>query len=150
MAIYQEIVLLETALNEATEDLGLPCNFRTLEGRMNFLRQYGTVYHYRSCLCSPHLSYDTFDSPEGSVCSWSALLSIVTGLPDPRSSLNAFPINSLLCHSPDGIDLQQREYDIFGGFSGCTKVLLLIAFKLGMYFLIFKLYLFLDKSKNSH
>ena len=122
MAIYQEIVLLETALNEATQDLGLPSNFITLEERMNFLRQHGTVYHYRSCQCLPDLSYDTFDSPEGSVCSWSVLLSFLTGLPDPRSSLNAFPINSLLCHSPYGINLQQREYDIFSGFTGCTKV----------------------------
>lgn len=121
----QDIQELETALNIAAGASRLPCNFTTLEGRMDFLNQNGTIYNLRSCLCSPDLKYDTFEPPDGSVCSWSVLLSIISGLVDPREALNAFPKDSYWCHSPGGPNMQNPEYEVFAAFTDITKVIII-------------------------
>ena len=124
MAMYHNIHQLDAALNTAVVELGLHCNFRTLQDRMSFLSQNATVYNLRCCHCSPDKQFNTFDPPEGSLCSWSILISLLTGLVDPRASLNAFASNSLLCHSPYGPNMQQAEYDIFTAFTDYTKVVI--------------------------
>ena len=124
MWYFQDIQELELALNTAADENQLPCNFLTLHDRMHFLSQNGTMYHIGYCQCSPDLRYDTIEPPTGTVCSWSVLLSLITGLVDPRESLNTFPRDSHWCHSPYGPIIQTPEYDIFSAFTDMTKVII--------------------------
>ena len=119
----QTIPQLEYTLNLAVDLLGLQSNFSTLEGRMTHLKENGTVYNYTSCQCSPETFFEAFDPPPGSVCSWSCLLSFLTGLVDPRASLKTFQAFSLRCHSPS---LVQEESDLFVAFTNITKVAIVL------------------------
>ena len=124
--MYEDIPQLEVDLNTAVNVLGLHCNFNTFGERMTFLSENGTIYNYVSCQCCQEgQTYDAFDPPEGSLCSWSCLFSLLTGLVDPRHSFNTFPRDSLMCHSPYGPNMQQAEYDIFKAFTDVTKVLVI-------------------------
>lgn len=142
MAMYHNIPELEAALNTATDELGLPCNFLTLVARMNFLRQNAkVVYNLKSCQCSPDKRYDTFDAGKGTVCSWSVLVSLLTGLIDPRASLNAFAKSSVVCHTPYGPNI-----DLFNAFTDYTQVRSNSNY---IYLLLTHCIYLLDQSQNS-
>jgi hypothetical protein len=121
--IYQDIQVLEAALNTAVHVLGLNSQFNTLRARMRNLADNGTVYSYMKCQCSPDVAFDAFEPPADSVCSWSCLLSLLTGLPDPRANLDAFDAFSLRCHRPrSDVTNLEEETDLFMAFTNITKV----------------------------
>lgn len=136
---YQDVPQLEHELNTAVDQLGLHSSFNTLEGRMTNLNENGTVYNYLSCACTPDISFDAFNPPPGTVCSWSCILSLLTGWVEPRASLDVFNAFSLRCHTPNMV---HEESDIFVAFTNITKVVSI----LGKYSVFSSCTSFLDKS----
>lgn len=119
----QDIPELEKKLNTAVvEFLYSELSLTTLEQRARSLTEDGLIYHYRSCSCSPDDRFDVLEPPAGSVCSWSVLLSLLTGDYDPRSELGKFEAFEFRCHSPIVFSWVNAELQLFRAFTKATKV----------------------------
>ena len=132
----QSIFVLEDKLNETSGQLGLATRFNSFDARMTHLKSTGLVYNFCSCQCSSEV-YETFDPESGTVCSWSIMISLLTGEEDPRFSIFANPLfeaYSLNCHALYGPpNIEDGGFDVFAAFTDMSKVVVLLV-RVNIYF----------------
>ena len=111
----QNVWILQENLNAAAEKIGLPLYSPPLDDRFLNLSQ-GNVIQNKSCQHAPN--FNVFNPPSGTVCAWSSLLSVVSGLQDLRSIENTFDYAAFSCHTPN----LDNSMDMFMAFSTLTNV----------------------------
>ena len=110
---------LQEALNNASEKLGTDIYTPKLEERFRNLAQ-GIIVANKICPHSPTTFY-VFDPPQGTICAWSSILSVVTGAQDPRWIEGTFDDMAFPCHLP-GINPMNASMNMFMAFSKMTNV----------------------------
>jgi hypothetical protein len=109
---------LQEALNKAAEKMAVSLYTPDLDDRFQNMAR-GHVINNKSC---PHASnFNLFEPPRGSVCTWSVLMTLVTGSRDPRWTEGTFDQFNFPCHSVD----MNSSMNMIIAFSEITQVSIL-------------------------
>ena len=97
----QNLAVLQQTLNIAAEKMNVALYTPDLDDRfLNMSR--GNVLPNKTCQCHA-TPYNVFSPPNGSVCSWSCILTIASGCRDPREIEGSFPHAMFPCHNGQNI-----------------------------------------------
>lgn len=124
MAIYydQNVFNLQEGLNSAAEKIGVALYVPSLDDRF-FNLNLGQVIRNQAC---HHMeSFNVYDPGANSICAWSSLMSVVTGMRDCRYIEGIIPPLHFLCHTSE-----YEAMTVISAFSDYTEVIMVQSLKI--------------------